>query len=213
MYMKKHIAPVLAAAVMLCGCSAGGYKADVDGRTVVAKPAGIRVEMPEGWNVYGSGSVYREMYKRSGDAYQSAGEMKKDYESDGQRCLALGESADASVICMVTVHDLTNDGGEQAQPADYARTVHDSTIFEYLAAGYKTGSDSSFTEGSEGGLDCWTSHFELFLPDGEGGEAQFVLGQTEYLFSHGDDMYSVQLVYSTPDGREQAQSVAVSAGG
>lgn len=211
MYMKKHFALPLAA-VLLCGCSAG-YGAKVSGGVVVAQPAGIRVEMPEEWNVYGASSVYREMYKRSGGAYESAAAIKKEYESEGQRCLALGESADASVICMVTVHDLENDGAEQAQPADYARTVHDSTIFEYLAAGYRTGSDSSFTEGSEGGLDCWTSHFELFLPDEDGGEAQFVLGQTEYLFSMGDDMYSVQLVYSTPDGREQAQSVGVSVDG
>ena len=206
--MKKRIA-LLASAVMLCGCSAG-YDADVKGTTVVAEPAGITVEMPEGWNVYGKDSIYREMFKRSGDAYAGADDIRKEYEQAGQRCLALGESPQADVICMVTVHDLTNEGGEQASPADYARTVHDSTIFEYLAAGYRTGSDSSFTEGSEGGLSSWTSHFELYLPDENGENAQFVLGQTEYLFSMGNDMYSVQLVYSEPESEELAQSVKVS---
>lgn len=207
--MKKYMSGLLLAAVLLCGCSSG-YKADIEDNVVEIEAAGLYVELPEDWSVYGSKDVYKAIYDRSGGVYDSVDDIKEEYEGEGQRCLALGESADAAIMCIVSVHDLTNeDAEEQAEPADYARTVHDSTIFEYLASGYRTGSDSYFDEGSEGGLDRWKSHFELFMPDENGDNEQFVLGQTEYLYSKGNDMYSVQFVYSQQDGRELTENVSV----
>lgn len=206
--MKKYMLSALSAAILLCGCSAD-YRTDIENTLIEIESAGIYIDLPDGWNVYGSKEVYKAIFERSGDVYESAKEIKEEYENEGQRCLALGESADKSVICMVSVHDLTNeDSQEQAEPADYARTVHDSTIFEYLASGYLTGSDSSFDEGSEGGLERWKSHFELFLPD-ESGESQFVLGQTEYLYSKDNDMYSIQFVYSEQEQHELVDNIEV----
>ncbi len=200
--MKKLLAAVLLAAVTtLSGCSSVGIK---DG-AVTLKKADIRISFPEGFSVVTGSEMYKRLAEKSGGEYADGAELKKECKQSGQEYLALAETEDGSVVCTVSAYDTVNSDGDEITASELARVTHDSTIFGYLAGGFSTGDNSSFTESTAAGKSAWISHFELLT--GEGGE--FVLGQTEYTISSDDKIYSVQVVYSSENSRNTAENILI----
>ncbi len=212
--MKRKIAAFAAAAALLLasGCSSAPAAYE-DGSAIVLKDAGVIVSVPEGWEISTGDDVYERMYYRYG-GYEDAEAFKSAMESEKQYYIACAVKGDAAVLT-VTALDMSagdeedTEGGEEFSPADYARSVHDGAIFSCLSEGYSTGGDSVFTEETLGGKSGWLSYYELFAP-GEDGEKVFVMGQQEFMFMHGELMYSVQTSYSDPELRSDAGKVLLS---
>lgn len=202
--MKRKVAALLAAVLMLSGCSA----VKTNGTSVTLRNAGIRVEVPSDWSVLTGNDAYQSIAENSDGLYADAKELKKECSESGQQYLALATSADGEVVCTISSYEQTNADGESVAPADYARTTHDSTIFGYLASGYATGGDSSFCEQQVAGKAAWLSHFELYLRDGDSLGA-FVLGQTEHLIESDGKIYSVQVVYSSAQAKSLAEKIVI----
>lgn len=206
--MKKTIAVIaLLISLALCGCQAGNVSAELDGNTIIFMNE-LKLTVPDGWTSCVGADAYDELYRFCSDSYDSV----EDFREQNNGYYAFSSSGDDSAVMMLTEYGRVNydeNGEKLEQPVDvgeYARSVHDNSIFGYLASGLQTGGDSSFDECSAAGHDAWQSHFEVFAPS-EDAEPVFVIGQTEVIFELNGRIISVQVYYFTADKRAEAASV------
>lgn len=205
--MKKLIFSVIcAAALLLTGCKDDDTAVAVEGGRVSLDTVGVVITMPDSWSVLSGDALYEQMAQMTSYAGGTAEELRAACEESGMSYYAHGTATDASVMAVVSSMDMTPDeeGAAQTSLADYARSVHDSTIFEYLASGYKTGEDSSFSEAEYGGKEGYLSCFEVFTADQQ---PEFVLGFAEYFFQQDSLIYTVQVCYFDQARKDEAMSV------
>lgn len=175
--------------MLISGC-AGSAEVTADGNSVTLTEAGITIDFPKEYSVLTGDEIY-ESLSGAMSSSASAEELKAEYEESGMRYLV--QATNGIDIIVVTAQDMTPDEGtERTTLADYARQVHDTTIFEYYASGYRTSENTSLTEATYGGKDGWVSFFEVMLPS-EDAEPEFLIGYIEFIFENGDDIYSIQI--------------------
>lgn len=198
--MKKAIFSILlCSTLLLSGCAGEAAEATNENGTVTIADADIVIAFPESYDIKIGDEIY-EMLVGSASAYKSADELKKQLKANGTRHIAQG--SDGELIAIVSAQDMTPDEDtERTTLADYARQVHDTTIFEYYASGYRTTENTSLTEETYGGKDGWVSVFEVITKDDP---PQFVIGYAEFMFEQGDDIYSVQVGFNSAEDKEKA---------
>lgn len=204
--MKKILAiATFCAALLLTGCSKGENIA-VEGNSLTFKDAEITINYPEDWDISNGEVVYENMYDTVSDAYTDIDDMKAAFEEDGVTYYSMGYSDDRQSMVVINSLDMTSDDGEDEVPLEeYARTVHDSTIFDYYASGYKTGDDSSFSQQTYGGKTGYLSHFEIYSSDEE--EKAFYIGFSDFMFQVDTELYSIQVCYFSEEEKEAALSI------
>ncbi len=208
--MKKIITTaLLAAALLLTGCSDAKRNVTISENTATLEHADISVTFPDEWSVQGSDEIYADMYSSYyQNVYSSVDEMKKELTEGGLsfHVYAASAGSDTDNVSIVTIssQDMTPTEDEESIPLEeYARTVHDSTIFEYLASGYITGDDSSFSQENYGGKTGYLSHFELTT---DNGFVNFV-GFSEFMFQVDMELYSIQVTYFSEEEKAEALSI------
>lgn len=191
-------------ATLLSGCS-GAAEVTLDGSTAAIPAAGIAMEFPDNYTVITGDEIYRTL----GGALSysaSAEEIKAEYDENGISYLV--HATDGSDIIVISAQDMTPDEDtERTTLEDYARQVHDTTIFEYYASGYRTTENTSLSEASYGGKDGWVSFFEVTTAPTDGGEPQFVIGYIEFMFESGNNIYCIQVGLSQQTNRETAVQI------
>ena len=194
--MKKAISTLLLCGVMLISGCAKASDVTADGNRVSLPDAGISIDFPEEYSVLIGDDIYDSL---SGVAPEDA---KKENEENGLRYLV--QATNDSNIIFISAQDMTPDEDtERTLLADYARQVHDTTIFEYYASGYRTTSNTSLTEASYGGKDGWVSFFEVILPI-EDDDPEFIIGYIEFMFENGNDIYSIHVGMQQQTDRDTA---------
>lgn len=195
----------MAAAVMLTGCAGNAARTRADGSSVTLTDISVSVQYPESWSVFTGDKVYDEIYSSYTDTYSDAKSMREGVEGSGLEYLVYGYSPDRLSMVTISVQDMTADsfGTDSLTAAEYARTVHDSTVISYQASDYKIG-NGSFSDASYGGYDGWLSCFDLLTPDEE---PQFIFGQAVFIFPDGNDIYKVQVLWSQDEQSAEALSV------
>ncbi|MGN1422487.1 MAG: hypothetical protein ACI4XA_03860 [Oscillospiraceae bacterium] len=206
--MRKMMIAAAAGVLLLCGCSAGSGAVIDDNGTVRIESAGIGVELPDGWTAYVGEEVYEQVFESYSFKYSDVNEMKKAFDAEGQKYIAYALSDDDRSLVVVSAQDITTDTDgekldEPVSTADYARSVHDNTIFEYRASGYMT-ENSSFSEVTFGGKSGWLSSFDVTQNDEE---YEYLFGLSDFMFREGDYVYCVELVYSDDTGKQQAAEI------
>ena len=189
--MKKVISTLLICGIMLISGCAGSAEVTADGNSVTLTEAGITIDFPKEYSVLTGDEIY-ESLSDAMSSNISPEEMKKSNEENGLRYLV--QATNGIDIIVVTAQDMTPDEDtERTTLADYARQVHDTTIFEYYASGYRTSENTSLTEATYGGKDGWVSFFEVTEDAEKGSEPEFVIGYIEFMFEEGADIYSIQV--------------------
>ena len=193
--MKKILTFALSGIVFLAGCKQNGTAVRIDGNAVIMDSAELRLDIPEDWSVTAGKEVYDEIFPRYSDIFDSAEDMRKALEEAGEEYIVYAVAADSSAIFLVTGQDMSTESGERTALEELARTLHNDTLFDYQASGYRTGSNSVFEPAEIAGQEGWLSFFEIYLPQ-EDGLPTFELAQELFMFEQGNDVYSVQLIYS-----------------
>lgn len=203
--MKKRIIALLFSAVLLTGCAGKQPAVTADGNSITFNKIGTAISFPDSWTVYTNDGLYEQIYKSYSDIFESAEDMKTALSESGLEYLTYGTSADLGSIVTISVQDMTADSSEDISftAEEYARSVHDTTIFSYQSSGYKI-KDGSFSETTYGGKSGYLSHMEIISADEE---SQLVIGMSEFMFESGTDMYSINVCYSDSDNKAEALSV------
>ena len=205
--MKKLLTIfTLCSALLLTGCSKD-ESISVNGNTASLDRGGITLNFPDGWKLSNEDEIYQNMYDSyySGD-FASVSEMETALTEYGLTYYIYAASDNNISACNVSSQDMTPSEDEESTPLEeYARSVHDSTIFAYLASGYKTGDDSSFSQETYGGKTGYLSHFEIFNADGE--EKTFFVGFSEFMFQIDMELYSIQICYFSEEEKAEALSI------
>lgn len=196
--MKKLLIPLILCAALLTGC-AGTPAVTMQDNTVTLNEINTAMEFQDGWKVYTGDAVYEQM---TGYFEEN---MREAINAMGLDYLVYAQSDDLGIMVTVSVQDMTVDASEDVTltAEEYARSVHDTTVFSYQANGYKI-QNSGFSEENYGGNAGHLSRFEALSTDED---QEFVMGMMEYMFEKGTDMYSIQIVYSNGDDRAEALSV------
>lgn len=204
--MKKLLTTItLCAALLLTGCSKGDSIA-VEGNSLTFKNAEITINYPEGWDISNGEDVFESMYDTVSDTHADVDDMKAAFEEDGVTYYSMGYSEDRQSMIVINSLDMTPEGDEDEVPLEeYARTVHDSTIFDYFASGYKTGDDSSFSQQTYGGKTGYLSHFEIYSADGD--EKTFYVGFSDFMFQIDMELYSIQVCYFSEEDKAEALAI------
>ncbi|MGN0687059.1 MAG: hypothetical protein ACI4KA_03015 [Oscillospiraceae bacterium] len=201
--MKKIAICIICAAFLLITACSGSNAVSIEGNTVVVNSASLSVAFPEGWSITYGDELNKELLSQGG--YKNTDDMQKSFKQDGICYYVRAASADDMTIAVVSSQDITpGDGGEWVTLEDYARSVHDSTIFEYYANGFKTGKDSSFSEVHIGEQSGYQSYFEVFTAEEE---PVFQFGFSELMLQKDNLVYTVQVSYFTEESKEEALSV------
>lgn len=199
--MKKVISTLLICGIMLISGCAGSAEVTADGNSVTLPEAGITIDFPEEYSVLTGDEIY-ESLSGAMSSSASAEELKAEYEESGMRYLV--QATNGIDIIVVTAQDMTPDEDtERTTLADYARQVHDTTIFEYYASGYRTSENTSLAKATYGGKDGWVSFFEVMLPS-EDAKPEFLIGYIEFMFENGADIYSIQIGMQQQTDRDTA---------
>ena len=207
--MKKIVTTaILCTALLLTGCSGAKENVTISGNTAVLERAGVSVSFPDSWTVTDMMDMYEEMYSYSGDKYDSVDDMIASMTEDGLSYYVYAASSngtdDGVSIITISSQDMTPAEDEESIPLEeYARTVHDSTIFEFLANGYKTGDDSSFSQETYGGKTGYLSHFEIIMDN----DLYDIMGYSEFMFQIDMDLYSIQVTYFSEEEKAEALSI------
>ncbi len=208
--MKKLFTiTALCAAILLTGCSDKKENVIIDGNTATLEHAGISIAFPDDWVVQGCDEIYADMYSSYyQNIYSSVDEMKEKLTEGGLsfHVYATSDDSDTDNVSIITIssQDMTPAEDDESIPLEeYARTVHDSTIFEYLASGYMTGDDSNFSQEIYGGKTGYLSHFELTT---DNGFVNFV-GFSEFMFQIDMELYSIQVTYFSEEEKAEALSI------
>ncbi len=207
--MKKILAiATFCAALLLTGCSKAKETVTIDGNTAILEHAGISVTFPDDWTVQSYDKIYEDMYSHCSDEYDSVDDMIADMTEDGLSHYVYAASnngiEDHVSIVTITSQDMTPAEDEESiSLEEYARSVHDSTIFEYLASGYKTTDDSSFSQENYGGKTGYLSHFEIIMDS----DIYSIIGYSEFMFQDSMELYSIQVTYLSEEEKEAALSI------
>lgn len=193
---------LLITAVLLCGCS--GDKVTVNGNAADVSLAGVRVEFPEGWEILTGNDIYEITFSRAPDEYGSADELKKDLEDNGERYIVYAESPDENALALLSSQPLEGSADEELTVGSLARTVHDTTVFEYRVNGYYT--ESSLTEETRGGVSGWLSDIKIFEEQG----AEVLSEQREFIFEKDMTAFSLK-IFASGAVDEQTQKISISA--
>ncbi len=199
--MKRTLTiAALCAALLLTGCAK--QEVTVTGSTVAVEQAGFSLNFPEGWEILNAEQTYDSMfYSYYYEIFGSVDEMKAALDEGGQTYYVQATSADESCICIVSSLDMTPAEGEEEVPLeDYARSVHDTAIFEYLASGFKTNDESSFSLRNYGGQPGYLSRFELLTEE----DTEPLMGFAEFMFQEDMELYSVQISYFSMNSKDEA---------
>lgn len=202
--MKKILtAIILCATLSLTACSGSSSPTvKTNGNTVTLSDAGVAISFPDSWDVLTGSEMYKDMLKASDN--DDIDKLIEEFEADGLYYLTSAYSMTDATYVTVSAQDMTPaDGDERVSLSDYARSVHDSTIFDFLASGYKTGDDSSFGEAQYGGKSGYLSHFELFLGDTD----DFLFGFSEFYFEHETNVYTIQICYYNQESASIAENI------
>lgn len=202
---RKYIAA--AAALLMAGCSADtGVR--VEDNAAVIEEAGLRLDIPEGWSVMTGKDIYEEIYPKYSDGFESADELRKAIEEAGERYAVYAAPEDGSTVLLAAAQEVSPEEGEKPELEKLARSLHDGTLFEYQASGYRTGSNSVFEKTELAGQAGVLSFFELYLPSEDGGEEpRFEIAQELFMFELGEDVWSIQLICSDKDGMMRLESI------
>ncbi len=192
---------VILLTAMLSGCSSDN--ATVNGNRAEVSAAGAVIEFPEDWKIYTGDEIYEITYNRSPDEFSSAEELKKDVEDNGECYIVYAESPAENALALFSSQPLDKSVNEDLNTESLARTVHDSTVFEYRAGGYYT--ESALAEETVNGIGGWLSRITVY--DEQGGET--ILGQREFLFEKGEIVYSLR-VLAQADNIGQTEEITVS---
>ncbi|MBE6901437.1 MAG: hypothetical protein E7478_03095 [Ruminococcaceae bacterium] len=204
--MKKILMSIFCAASLLLAACSGNSAVTVQDGNVILDDISVSVTVPDEWAVTVGKDLYEEMLPLSGYSYSDFDEMTEYYEEQGFTYYARACNSNNTMQVVISSQDITPESAEDEQVtlADYARSVHDSTIFDYFASGYKTGGDSSFSETNIGGIDGYLSYFEVYTKDEE---PEFTLGFSEFFFQRDELIYTVQICYFDKEAKEEALSV------
>ncbi len=203
--MKKILTTsALCAALLLAGCS-DKDETVITENEVTLEQAGITISFPESWEIISAEQTYESMfYSYYYEIYDDVDAMKAAMEENGQTYYAQVTSDGNLCVCNISSLDMTPaEGEEETSLEDYARTVHDSAIFEYLASGFKTTEDSSFSLETYGGQAGYLSHFELLADGG----AEPLMGFSEFMFQEDMELYSIQVCYFSMNEKDDALSI------
>lgn len=209
--MKKLLTILsLCTALLLTGCSKG-ESVSIDGNSATLDNAGITLNFPTDWNLSSVDDIYQNMYDNYYSSnFTSVSEMKSALTEYGLSFYIYADDADNGSdklsVCNVSSQDITPAEAEtDIQLEEYARSVHDSSIFEYLANGSRTGDDSSFSQETYGGQTGYLSHYEIYDVNGE--ELVFNVGFSEFMFQIDMELYSIQVCYFSESEKEEALSI------
>ncbi len=200
--MKKFLVAALAAvSILAAGCSANsGVTATDDGYRIDG--LSVSVEVPEGWETLTGDELYEVVYNTYNDGFESSDDMKELMSLDGLQYLLYLFDEETGSAVTVSVQDMTV-GEEDPTAEEYARSVHDTALFTYMANGYTTNGTGRFAEVSYAGLDGYLSEYQLFDPNDD----SFILGGAEFMTERGDNMYSFQAIYGSMEAQEQTLAV------
>lgn len=208
--MKKMIAAA-AAILLTTGLTAcagnGGSSASVtsteSGSGVSA--AGIKLSFPEDWIVYTGDDVYSMMFQNSGEGYETADDLKKDYEDAGTTEIFYAVNSGNTAMLSLSSLEITIDEttGERLTADEYARQNHDTAIFSYQASGLYI-RNSSFAGETLAGKQGFLSHYEICLDEET---SQLLMGQSEFTFEQDGKFYSLQTYYHSEDAAAEADTV------
>lgn len=200
--MKKCLITAFAAAsIMISGCSvSSGVTATDNGYRIDG--LGVSVACPEGWEALTGDELYKVVYNTYNDGFESPEDMKALMALDGLEYLLYLYDEDTGSAVTVSVQDMTV-GEEEPTAEEYARSVHDTALFTYMANGYTTNGTGNFSEKSYAGLSGYLSEYQLFDPNDE----SFILGGAEFMTENGNNMYSFQAIYGNLEAQEQALAV------
>lgn len=206
---KKVFIPAVLGISLMAGCSseAGVH---VEENTVMIDSAGLRLDIPESWSVMTGKSIYEEIYPRYSDAFDSAAELEKALKEAGEEYIVYALPADSSAVLVVTLQDMTPETGERPTLEKLARTLHDGTLFDYQASGYRTGSNSVFEQTEIAGREGVLSFFELYLPQEvaqETSEPRFEMAQELFMFEDGNDVWSIQFICSEKESELRIEEI------
>lgn len=193
---------LLITAALLCGCS--GDRITVNGNAADVSSAGVRVEFPEEWVIFTGNDIYEITYSRAPDEYGSADELKKDLEDNGERYIVYAESPDENALALLSSQPLEGSADEELTVGSLARTVHDTTVFEYRVNGYYT--ESSLTEETRGGVSGWLSDIKIFEEQG----AEVLSEQREFIFEKDMTAFSLK-IFASGAVDELTQKISISA--
>lgn len=200
--MKKRLfCAVFLLTAMLSGCSSDDVT--VNGNRAEVSAAGAVIEFPEGWKIYTGDEIYEITYNRSPDEFSSAEELRKDVEDNGECYIVYAESPAENALALFSSQPLDKSVNGELNAESLARTVHDSTVFEYRAGGYYT--ESALAEEIVNGIGGWLSRITVY--DEQNGET--ILGQREFLFEKGENVYSLR-VLAQADIIGQTEEITVS---
>ncbi len=208
--MKKIITTaMLCAALLLTGCSKG-ESVSIEGNSATLDNAGITLNFPSDWSLSSVDDIYQNMYDNYyNTTFTSVTEMRSALTEYGLSFYIYADTDNGSgklSVCNVSSQDITPAKDETDIPLEeYARSVHDSSIFEYLANGSRTGDDSSFSQETYGGQTGYLSHYEIYDVNGE--ELVFNVGFSEFIFQIDMELYSIQVCYFSEEDKAEALSI------
>ncbi len=203
--MKKAISTLIMCGIMMTAGCADSAEVKADGNSVSFPKADIVIDFPKEYSVLTGDEIYEGLSGAMSYGI-TAEELKAANEESGIRYLA--QASNGTDIIVVTAQDMTPDEDTQRTTlADYARQVHDTTIFEYYASGYRTTENTSLTEATYGGKDGWISFFEVTEAADEGSEPVFVIGYIEFMFEEGADIYSIQIGLAEQTDKTAAETM------
>lgn len=195
---KRIFFPAVVGIVIFAGCSANiGVR--VEKNAAIIDSAGLRLDVPESWSITTGKDIYEEIYPQYSDGFDSAKELRKAFEDAGEEYIVYATSADSSAVLLVTAQDTTSETGESPTLEKLARSLHDGTLFDYQASGYRTGSNSVFEPTEIAGREGVLSFFELYTPQedtNETSEPRFEMAQELFMFENGEEIWSIQLIFS-----------------
>ncbi len=198
---KMYIAVLAAALVLISGCSANSGVTETDNGYRIEE-LGVSVACPEGWEALVGDELYEAVYNTYNDGFESPEDMKELMTLDGLQYLLYLYDEDTGSAVTVSVQDMTV-GEEDPTAEEYARSVHDTALFTYMANGYTTNGTGNFSEVSYSGLSGYLSEYQLFDPNDD----SFMLGGAEFMTESGNNMYSFQAIYGTQEAQEQTLAV------
>lgn len=202
--MKKTLVFILLCLVLMLSACAGENAVTLNGNTVKINAVDLSVAFPEDFSILTGDEVYNALYQGISSDVGSAEDLKKSLEEDGTHYLA--QATGTWAVAVITTQKMTPDDGEGRVSLEvYTRRVHDTSIFEYYASGYKTNSDvTSLTEETIGGRSGYLSHFEVVSDDET---PQFIFGLYEFFFENKDHLYMIQVMYFEEDCSDKALSI------
>lgn len=202
--MKKTLIFIMLCLILMLSACSGNSPVTLSGNTVKINAADVSINFPADFSIITGDEVYNALYQGISSDVGSAEDLKKSLEEDGTSYLA--QATGTWAVAVITTQNMVPDEGEGRVSLEvYTRQVHDTSIFEYYASGYKTNSDvTSLTEETIGGKDGYLSHFEVVSADET---PQFMFGLYEFFFENENYLYMIQVMYFEENSSDKALNI------